>query len=454
MTYSTELANQAESIAQTVVNNGGSFSLTNTTNVYVSATFSAIEETCSNAAFLWNKNQANTVAQINEQTRSYVHMVCKIYPKFGVARKLIVDPQDSTLKKTVIVIVFATEGGAAANENECVDSDKPPVKSGPGGVELPRPTNPIEDSKAEPGLLPGKIQFSPGRVLANMIKNIEAVLFEIYCLPAKFVSLVDLSQLTRAEKKSGVFGIILLVRTSNIDSIDTTFTFGNSPGENQNRRRRRRSIENTGEPQDITFEENVQYSFFTEAITSDGQSVMSTISYPAAAPSSQGYQPGFCGIPKSCTCSNITEVTPAMINSSYPQYYGVGKESVNTSLISIGTWDREAVALLCKDAKCNASLLATAVSGIDSNITTIQNNIDLIHTAKINIRKSIDCHFNANGTRADMFDQYEALCSRMVMLKNSIEDLTIKKAIIEREQERCEDRSWLRIVLENMWHKG
>jgi len=32
------------------------------------------------------------------------------------------------------------------------------------------------------------------------------------------------------------------------------------------------------------------------------------------------------------------------------------------------------------------------------------------------------------------------LCGRLVYLKNSYEDLSIKKAILEREQARCNDR--------------
>ena len=40
-----------------------------------------------------------------------------------------------------------------------------------------------------------------------------------------------------------------------------------------------------------------------------------------------------------------------MINVTNTQYYGVGNDAVNASISSIGTWDREAVLLLCKSKK-------------------------------------------------------------------------------------------------------
>ena len=56
-------------------------------------------------------------------------------------------------------------------------------------------------------------------------------------------------------------------------------------------------------------------------------------------------------------------------------------------------------------------------------------------------RKAIDCHPNGGTTRSELFDHYEGLCKRMVILKNIYEDLVIKKEAFKREKVRCDQRS-------------
>ena len=70
-----------------------------------------------------------------------------------------------------------------------------------------------------------------------------------------------------------------------------------------------------------------------------------------------------------------------------------------------------------------------------------QTNLESLKSAKMSTRKAIDCHPNGGTTRSELFDHYEGLCKRMVILKNIYEDLVIKKEAFKREKVRCDQRS-------------
>ena len=94
-----------------------------------------------------------------------------------------------------------------------------------------------------------------------------------------------------------------------------------------------------------------------------------------------------------------------------------------------------------RDANCEEAPLNQAVKDIENSINETSTDINLIIIAKTNTRKTIDCHPNDGDKRKDLFDHYEGLCKRMVILKSVYEDLLIKKEVIKKEITRCSQRS-------------
>lgn len=64
----------------------------------------------------------------------------------------------------------------------------------------------------------------------------------------------------------------------------------------------------------------------------------------------------------------------------------------------------------------------------------------MIIQAKMNLRLLIDCKANP-VTRDMLFDLYEDLQKRLIILLNVIEDLQIKKKLVDEEINRCSNRS-------------
>jgi hypothetical protein len=103
------------------------------------------------------------------------------------------------------------------------------------------------------------------------------------------------------------------------------------------------------------------------------------------------------------------------------------------------------------DVNCEETVLNQAVIDIDNSINETSINMNSIKIAKLNVRKVIDCHPNNDYERKELFEHYEGLCKRMVVLKNVHEDLLIKKGVIEKEITRCIQRSKLNNKLFSAW---
>jgi len=67
-------------------------------------------------------------------------------------------------------------------------------------------------------------------------------------------------------------------------------------------------------------------------------------------------------------------------------------------------------------------------------------DIQTIKTAQHNIRLALDCLVNTN-MRESLFTKYEELAKRKVVLTNVLTDLEIKKNILMKELDRCQQRS-------------
>ena len=92
------------------------------------------------------------------------------------------------------------------------------------------------------------------------------------------------------------------------------------------------------------------------------------------------------------------------------------------------------------EAKCDATSLSNTINGINASINQTESDINVINEAKKNIRIAIDCRANTLN-RNEMFDHYEGLCKRIVIMNNVLTDLKIKVDILEKEKQRCQDRS-------------
>ena len=71
----------------------------------------------------------------------------------------------------------------------------------------------------------------------------------------------------------------------------------------------------------------------------------------------------------------------------------------------------------------------------------MQKSLDAASTSQKLIRKIIDCKANVWGRQGDLYDHYEGLCRRRIIVRQVYEDLGIKKRILEKEKIRCAERS-------------
>ena len=96
--------------------------------------------------------------------------------------------------------------------------------------------------------------------------------------------------------------------------------------------------------------------------------------------------------------------------------------------------------ILLTESKCDPTSLSNTINGISVSINQTVSDINVIDDAKKNVRIAIDCRANT-GVRSQLFDHYEALDKRNVILKNVLSDLKIKMYVLEKEKQRCQDRS-------------
>ena len=94
------------------------------------------------------------------------------------------------------------------------------------------------------------------------------------------------------------------------------------------------------------------------------------------------------------------------------------------------------------EAKCDETALTEAIDQIEITLKDLQITLTNITTAKTSLRKVLDCHAN-RPQRDELFDYYGTLCQRAVIIGNVHQDLAIKKTILEKEKERCINRSKL-----------
>ena len=74
------------------------------------------------------------------------------------------------------------------------------------------------------------------------------------------------------------------------------------------------------------------------------------------------------------------------------------------------------------------------------SINQTESDLNVINEAKKNVRIAIDCRANIEN-RNEMFEHYNGLCKRAVIIRNVLSDLKIKVEILEKEKQRCQDRS-------------
>ena len=74
-------------------------------------------------------------------------------------------------------------------------------------------------------------------------------------------------------------------------------------------------------------------------------------------------------------------------------------------------------------------------------MTSLQSSLDTATLSQNYIRKMIDCQAYVWLRKEELFDHYESLCKRKIIIQQVLNDLKIKKTILENEKRRCADRS-------------
>ncbi|XP_066922141.1 low-density lipoprotein receptor-related protein 5-like [Clytia hemisphaerica] len=156
---------------------------------------------------------------------------------------------------------------------------------------------------------------------------------------------------------------------------------------------------------------------------------------------------------KACSCSNVPVIYDMTKLQTNDTFYGINETAVNNSLATIAKWNAQEITLLCKEARCRESDLEATINELQVEEDTVQTSLNTVMDSQILIRKMIDCHANVWSRKGELFDHYEQLCQRKVIIQQVLSDLKIKKIILENEKKRCADRSWLRTVLEETWHR-
>ncbi|XP_066930215.1 uncharacterized protein [Clytia hemisphaerica] len=406
----------------------------------------------------WVDIAADAVKQWNSDANSldYKILQCPLYTEYGSAVLGLPHPSDSSKTYAFVLVVLSGEN-VTDPTTQCTPREKI-AEQLEGGLQLPDSSE--NKPTAEPIEEPGTVRLRLPRPFLNMFKpkeqgggGIIAVLVEVYFIPIPYIGFVpaykpgDLPRPKLKEKvTSGEFILVAALKPDNADGIITaggSFT--------SKRRRRRAVIESPGDVSNAPLTEPTYLSFST-AVTPSGDAISSAFSQSLQTLPAGAIPGMYCSIQKDCNCLNVTEVNSTVISGDVA-YIGVNNTYVNASISNVGKWDAEKIKLICKDSACDSAALIQAQTDIQTDIDSIQGSIDLTKTARLNLQKSIDCAYN-NGTRSELFGNYEALCGRMIYMTQSIEDLKIKKQIIMREEQRCSNRGWLRSILENMWHKG
>uniref|UniRef100_A0A7M5X729 Cadherin domain-containing protein n=2 Tax=Clytia hemisphaerica TaxID=252671 RepID=A0A7M5X729_9CNID len=290
------------------------------------------------------------------------------------------------------------------------------------------------------------LDIQPPKLNTSMIANLTAVTVKYFIkklsrYDATEVPSTNPSTYTDQQLKNNIDGIWQCGESSNPNSFEQTFTCGTSCAG----ARKRRAIEDV---QIQPLDSGAAYVTFVIIYLNGDTALISSWMAPQTTQPPDGE--GFCLVPKTCECLNIPEINSTQLQTN-TNYSGVDSSAVNTSLTYIQTWDQQKIILTCKEAKCDESALTDAITLISNNLTEIDGWLTSIESSKLNLQKVIDCVHN-RGVRSDIFDHYMSLCERKVILTNVKNDLVIKKTILEKENQRCRSRSWLREVLEDVWH--
>ncbi|XP_066919223.1 SCO-spondin-like [Clytia hemisphaerica] len=154
------------------------------------------------------------------------------------------------------------------------------------------------------------------------------------------------------------------------------------------------------------------------------------------------YCPDMCNTNfKTCGCEDIPVIYDMTLLKTNATYYGIDETDVNVTLTSMKIWNSEAIKLLCKNYHCNEISLQNGMHDIQAEMDRIQTTLDAADSSKNLIRKMIDCKANVWGRRDELFDHYEGICKRKIIVRQVYEDLKIKKNILEKEKMRCANRS-------------
>lgn len=86
-------------------------------------------------------------------------------------------------------------------------------------------------------------------------------------------------------------------------------------------------------------------------------------------------------------------------------------------------------------------MLSALVGDLNTAINSTEHTINITINEKTNIRLAIDCQQHPFEERNYMFKQYEALCERVIVMRNVATDLIIKRDLVVAENDRCKNRS-------------
>lgn len=92
------------------------------------------------------------------------------------------------------------------------------------------------------------------------------------------------------------------------------------------------------------------------------------------------------------------------------------------------------------DAKCDKDVLSAGIASLDLEIQSITSNSTELQTYRDKLRQMVDCNGNSDVINS-LFDVYQQVCSRMVVVKNVLQDLQIKRGLLKAEETRCIKRS-------------
>lgn len=147
-----------------------------------------------------------------------------------------------------------------------------------------------------------------------------------------------------------------------------------------------------------------------------------------------------CSRMKECTYCDGLEPYPA---GSVPKLSLDYNAQISAVFQFLAKWNKENVDKMCKEAKCNETLLQVHIDCVLEDIGKIEQNSNPLSAAQDEMKKILDCNSNGLDHNDWLWEVFDKLCELGAYIPHAVADLNMKKQLLEHEKTRCSEKSKL-----------